>query len=62
MGRIVILCALVRFSLNYKLYFELAMERLYGVKMVTLTEKLMNLKYELLMGCLGRDIRILRYL
>ncbi len=35
--------------------------RPYSVQMVTLTKKLMNLKYELLMAYLGRDIRILKY-
>ncbi len=33
-----------------------------GVQMVTFTEKLTHLKYELLMAYLDRDIRILTYL
>ncbi len=33
-----------------------------GVKMITLIEKLTNLKYELLMAYLERDIRISRHL
>jgi hypothetical protein len=33
-----------------------------GVQMITFTEKLTNLKYELLMAYLDRDIRILWYL
>ena len=32
-----------------------------GVQMITSTEKLTNLKYELLMAYFDRDIRILRY-
>jgi len=32
-----------------------------GVQMITFTEKLTNLKYELLMAYFDRDIRILRY-
>jgi hypothetical protein len=33
----------------------------YRVQMITLTEKLMNLKYDLLMDYLDRDIRISRH-
>jgi hypothetical protein len=35
--------------------------RPYGVQMVALTEKLTNLKYELLMACLDRDIQFFSY-
>jgi hypothetical protein len=35
--------------------------RPYRVQMITLTHKLMNLKYELLMAYLDRDIRISRH-
>jgi hypothetical protein len=36
--------------------------RPYGVQMITFTEKVTNLKYELLMGYLDRDMRISRHL
>jgi hypothetical protein len=36
--------------------------RLYRMQMITLTEKLMSLKYEPLMVYLDRDVRISRHL